>query len=373
MKKKKVFFISSAANIHTVRWVNALTDEFEVHLIYCKGHEVGINKINEQVILHRLKYKYPLGYYLNAWELNRLFRKIRPDIINVHYASGYGTLVRMARVKPVILSVWGSDVYDFPKQSKWKRRILYKNIKSADRVASTSNKMADRLRKEFPELSKEITITPFGVDINRFNNNGVEKDKNTFKIGLIKTLMKKYGIEYAILAVSKLKKDLIKEGKLEIAQKIQFDIYGDGEEKENLQELIKKEGMEDCIHLKGKIPNKEVPNVLNQLDVFCATSILDSESFGVAVVEAMSCEVPVIVSDVDGFSEVVKNNETGIIVERMNVEETTKALHQLLDDEQLRKEMGKRARQRVIKYYNWEDNVQTMKNLYNVVSSTKEE
>ena len=55
----------------------------------------------------------------------------------------------------------------------------------------------------------------------------------------------------------------------------------------------------------GKIPNEKVPEALNKLDIFCVTSILNSESFGVAVVEAMACEVPVVATDVDGFREVV--------------------------------------------------------------------
>ena len=126
MKKNKVFFISAASSIHTVKWVNSLSEDYEVHLIYCNNHQPKIDSVNKNVILHKLHFKAPIGYYLNSIELRKLYKKIHPDIINVHYASGYGTLARISRIKPVLLSIWGSDVYDFPNQSKIKNRILKK-------------------------------------------------------------------------------------------------------------------------------------------------------------------------------------------------------------------------------------------------------
>ena len=58
------------------------------------------------------------GYYLNAPLLQRLAEKIKPDVVNAHYASGYGTLMRRAKLKNTVLSVWGSDVYDFPYKNR---------------------------------------------------------------------------------------------------------------------------------------------------------------------------------------------------------------------------------------------------------------
>lgn len=66
MKKKKVFFISAANSIHTVRWVNSLSNEFEIHLVYCKNHKPNIDNINSKVVLHELKFNAPYGYYLNV-------------------------------------------------------------------------------------------------------------------------------------------------------------------------------------------------------------------------------------------------------------------------------------------------------------------
>ncbi len=45
--------------------------------------------------------------FFNVLELKKTFRSIKPDVVNVHYASGYGTLARLAKLKPLVLSVWG--------------------------------------------------------------------------------------------------------------------------------------------------------------------------------------------------------------------------------------------------------------------------
>ena len=135
---EKVFFIGPANSVHTVKWVNALSEYFEMHLIYCSNHLPDKDKIDARVILHQLKYKAPIGYYWNAKELQELYQKLNHQIINCHYASGYGTLSRKAELSPVLLSVWGSDVYEFPKESWLKKRIFSKNIKFDDCIASTS-------------------------------------------------------------------------------------------------------------------------------------------------------------------------------------------------------------------------------------------
>src|SRR5690606_15261898 len=109
-----------------------------------------------------------LGYWLNAPFVRRALRKLNPDIVNVHYASGYGTLGRLARFKPTLLSVWGSDVYVFPYRGWINRNLLIRNLRSATRIASTSEVMARKLRAICPTVD-DVFITPFGVEVDRFN------------------------------------------------------------------------------------------------------------------------------------------------------------------------------------------------------------
>lgn len=360
----KVLFLSAANSIHTVKWVNALVERgHDVLLVYNKGHEPNQDMLHANVKRHGLKYRGNAGYYLNARELRKVSRSFSPDLVNVHYASGYGTLARIARLTPTLLSVWGSDVYDFPYESKLKNIILKKNVQYADELASTSNCMANQLRKVMGNSNLEVAVTPFGVDTEKFSRKYSNSKKNLdFVIGNIKMLKPKYGVKEIILAVDKIVKD--RDFVEQAGINIRFKIYGDGEQKKELYQIVKERNLEETVEFLGKIPNDKVPDALNGFDVFCAFSQLDSESFGVAVVEAMAMEVPVVVSDVDGFKEVVDDSVTGFIVPRDDIEGCAEALKKLILDSDLRDRIGKAGRKRVLNFYDWKKNVDLMEDLY---------
>ena len=144
--------------------------------------------------------------------------------------------------------------------------------------------------KQYLKKEKNIYITPFGVDTDLFKKINLKKDENKIVIGIVKTLMPKYGIEYLIRAIDELKKILDSN----TYEKIEVHIYGTGYLKEELEELSKKLKVDDKIKFLGYVNNKKVPEVINMMDVFVIPSILDSESFGVAAVEAYyACEAEV--------------------------------------------------------------------------------
>ncbi|MEF9941967.1 MAG: glycosyltransferase [Lachnospiraceae bacterium] len=365
----KILFISAANSIHTVKWVNSLSERgHQVYLIYNSGHEPRQDKICSEVKLHPLKHMGTIAYYLNARELSKKINEIAPDIINVHYASGYGTLARIAKIKPYLLSIWGSDVYEFPYRNKLNKWILKKNIEYADKIASTSSCMADELRHVLKIENLPISITPFGVDLNAFNlNKRIPKRDNQIILGCIKTLKPIYGIDEFIKAVSCMLQK-IEENKADFPH-IEVHIYGEGNQKEELVRLVETLHLGENVCFKGKIPNDEVPKVLGQIDVFCATSI--KESFGVSVVEAMAMEVPVVVSDADGFKEVVENRVTGIIVPRRDTKALALALEELILDKAKRIQYGKNGRIRVKKLYDWDKNVDAMEKIYEEMKQYK--
>ena len=296
------------------------------------------------------------GYYLSL---------IHIYVINVHYASGYGTLARRSKIQPILLSVWGSDVYDFPYENRLKNIIIKKNVNYAARLASTSACMAEQLRKVMENHQLDVAVTPFGVDMEAFTpTRFAKKNEEAILLGNIKMLKPKYGIAEFIQAIAVLQQKLKDEKQEDLANKIRVDIYGDGEQKAELKSLIHSLKLEKIISLKGRVPNNQVPEILNDFDVFCATSMLNSESFGVAVVEAMAMEVPVVASDVDGFKEVISDGETGIIVPRGDVGEIANALERLVCNEYDRKKMGMAGRKRVEKLYDFQKNVDMMESLY---------
>lgn len=355
----KIIFLGEATSIHTIRWVNSLSEKgIEVILVSLKGEVDIIGKINENVKVIYLPFGTKLGYYLNVFALKKIISKEKPDLINAHYASGYGTLGRLSGFNKKLLNVWGSDVYDFPNESKVKKRIIEKNLKSYTAIASTSYCMAEETKKYLEDKSKEIFITPFGVDTKKFKNLNIEKNKNELVIGIVKTLTENYGIEYLIRAIKELENTL----DIENYKKIRLLIYGKGELKNKLEALTKELQIEDKVIFKGYISNEDVPKALNEMDIFVVPSI--NESFGVAAVEAMACEIPVIASSVGGLKEVIVDKETGYLVPKKDHKEIAKYLKKLILDKNLRTPLGENGRKRVLENYDWNSNVEYMIKIY---------
>ncbi|GET29339.1 hypothetical protein SD074_15410 [Prolixibacter sp. SD074] len=203
-------------------------------------------------------------------------------------------------------------------------------------------------------INKDIEITPFGVDVNRFKKlPNVERDE--LIIGNVKSLAPIYGIDILIRSFNQILKK-------NPTQNLRLQIIGEGPEKENLQTLARSLNIEEYVDFLGKIDNSELPLYYNKFALTVSPSI--SESFGVVAIEAMACECPVVVSDADGFSEVVKDTETGYIAPKKDIEATADAIQKLLDDSTLRARMGKKGRERVLQLYNWEENVDNMINIY---------
>ena len=360
----KIVFLASRSG-HTIKWINSLAkSNNEVHWITQDVKHEKNNVVDNRVIIHQLFFKSKVGYYLNLFELRRLLRQINPDIVNAHNASGYGTLIRLANFHPYVLNSWGSDVFNM-KNAGYERMVI-KNLKAADALASTSNGMANQIKKLLQDDSLKVYITPFGVDLERYNYNKylIEKKDDSIVIGVVKTLAPKYGIKMLIEAFAIVQNSLTSN---EISKKLVFKIYGDGPQRKELEKLSHNIGMEKKIHFMGRIPNNEVPEALSEMDIFCLGSECDSESFGVAAVEAMAMKIPVIATDVTGFKEVIVDNESGILIRRGDSELMAKTIIKLILDEEERKRLGENGRMRVEKEYDLALNLQTMIHMYDDV------
>lgn len=359
----KVVLLAAGNDIHSVRWANQLSENGnEVHLCYVSNQKPASDKFNNKVFLHELKIPAPYGYYMNVIQLRKILKSIKPDILNAHYSSGYGTLGRLVGFSPYLISVYGSDVYDFPYKGKSNMNLIKKNLNAADALASTSYAMACQTSKLINFPVSDIHITPFGVDIERFSKQDVKKSEDRIIVGSIKKLSPKYGIRYGILAIDHLINHLFTENEKKV--NIKYLVYGEGEEKSELEQLVEKCNLQNVVEFKGRIPNDKVPFALNELDIFLGTSVLDSESFGVAIVEAMACEVPVVVTDVDGFKEVVDGGKAGVLVPREDYKTMAEEIYKLIKNPKRRKELGIVQRNRVIHNYNWEENVRKMEGIY---------
>lgn len=348
----RILFLASAASTHTGRWVNAIVAEnHEVHLLTLDPVQVDLDP---RVCCHRAPFPPKWGYIANWPWTRKLIGDLEPALIHGHYATGYGTLAALAGFSPTILSVWGSDVFDFPHQSPLHQRLLEFNLSQADKILSTSHVMAAETAKY---THKPIEVTPFGIDLDQFRPHSVDSlfDPEDTVIGTVKTLEEKYGIEYLIRAFALVKQRCP-------GRRLKLLIVGGGSQEEHLKSLARGLGVAADTVFTGQVPHDQTPTYQNMLDISVTLSNL--ESFGVAVLEASACAKPVVVSNVGGLPEVVEDGVTGYVVEPRSPEQAAHAIERLLTDKGLQERMGKAGRERVRRLYRWEDSVRQMVRIY---------
>lgn len=362
----KVLLLAGANSIHTIKWANGLQNAgLQVCLI--SQHPL-MHELDKRVKYFELPFKGSLGYFTMVSAVKKIIKQIEPDIINAHYASGYGTTARLVGFHPYVLSVWGSDIFLFPKKSFIHKWLVKKNLSSADTVASTSQCMAEETYKLI-SLKNDIAITPFGVDENSFLSNRQYKklgflNKHKIVIGTVKSLKPVYGIDLLIKSFALLLTKL-KNTHPHLVDFLTLRIVGGGEELENLKALADQLNISNLIKFIGQINHRDVPNELAKLDIYVALS--RSESFGVAILEAGLNQCPVVVSNVGGLPELVIDHQTGIIVESENIEQAADAMHELITQPELIAEYGKNAQHHVLENYIWQSSIAKM---INVLEST---
>lgn len=362
----KILLLGDLNSIHLIKWVLALQTKAKEIAVFSLAtiehtHFDNIENITiKSVSLNNSIFRTGEGSikklsYLNALpQLKTFIQTFNPDILHAHYASSYGLLGALTKFNPFVISVWGSDIFDFPNKNFIFKQIVKYTLEQADLILSTSKVMAVETKKH---TDKDVIVTPFGVDMDVFKKTTpVETNQEVINIGTVKALEPKYGIDTLIEAFA------IADNRVQANLTLQ--IVGSGGLLEELMLLCTQLNIENKVHFLGKLDNSQIPGKLNEFQIYVALSKWDSESFGVAIVEAQSCEVPVIVSDKGGLPEVVSQDETGLIVPANDSESAAKAMIKLIENPALRSQMGKSGRLRVKKHFDWDKNVAHMHQIY---------
>lgn len=356
----RVLLLADVASGHTEKWAMGLAQ---------RGIEVGIFSLNKTEfkwmanepnvkVLFELKERHvangissKITYFSYIPKLKKVISEFKPDVVHAHYASSYGLLGSLCKFHPFVLSAWGTDVMKFPQESFMNKKIIRFNLKCADAVCATSETINKCIQDIYP---RTVHVIPFGIDFDTFKPNGAPKNKEYFVVGAIKSLEKVYNIDVLVKAFA---------GLHSRHSNTRLLIVGDGTERENLQQLVKQLNISDSVEFTGRVPSKETPNYFNKLN--CLVNISQYESFGVSVVEAMACKVPVVVSDTGGLKEIVNNGDMGICVEPGNVEQTSLAVEKIMLDKKFAENAIDKAYLSVKERFSWDNNLTEQIKVYN--------
>ena len=353
----KICFLGNADSVHLHKWTKYFSSRGHEIVILsfsdgiCPGAKVY--SFEEEDIYNKTDIEKIFDYGKHIRKARRIIREEKPDILHAHYATSYGFLAARIGITPYILSVWGSDVYDFPERSFLHQAFLKYSLKRAEVILSTSEDMKKQTQKF---TNKEIIVTPFGIDPNIFQVNEKRNwEKETLTFGTIKTFLPVYGLKYLIKAFARLV-EKTKDPTLRLI------LAGRGPEEEKLKKLVKDLEIEEQVVFKGFLPKEEVVNTFNEMDVSVLPSL--RESFGVSAVEAQACGCAVIASRTGGLPEACKEDYSALFFEPKNVEELTEKMMIFYEDRKLVRTFQKNAVEYVKSHFQLEDNFKKIEPIY---------
>ncbi len=350
----KIAVLAPSKSIHTHKWALFYQSKgIDVKVYTFKDHysENNAKQVPTEILPKVLPGK--ASYIAAAPALKKLLKEWNPDILHSHFISSYGLLGAIVDYKVHFVSVWGKDIFDFPKKNKLNEKLVRFTLSKATAICSTSHIMAKETNLY---TDRPVYVTPFGVDLGIFHP-AQEDTEFTDKIivGTVKALEDKYGIADLVKGFALFNKEYPNSELL---------ITGDGPQRKEYEQLATDLGISGVTTFTGKVPNTEVPNIIRKMSIFAVPSTEDSESFGVAAVEAMACGVPVVVSNVGGLPEVVVKDVTGIVTDKESPDQLAAAFKKLARNSEMRMKMGEAGVAHVKNHYSWIDNANYMLTLY---------
>lgn len=320
------------------------------------GHEVHfitytqpprLDFFSENIFYHEVSVaSYPLFEYLPyesalASKMVDVTVNEQLDLIHVHYAIPHASAAYLAKQilkykgvhVPVITTLHGTDITLVGRDPSFEPVVTF-SINESDGVTAVSESLRDDTYSSF-EILSNIEVIPNFIDLERFQ----KQPKEHFKLAICPNG------EKLLMHTSNFRKVKRIEDIIQVFAKVQKQVpsklllVGDGPERSGIEALCRDLGVASDVRFLGKLDTIE--EALSLADLFFLTS--EKESFGLAALEAMACEVPVISSDAGGIPEVNIHGVTGFVSKIGDIDDMVANTVKILKDEALHTQMKANA------------------------------
>ncbi len=366
----KICYLASAKSTHTWKWIKSFVDKgHEVHLVSFESF--GGNSI-KNIKLYRLKEFRPqirgISFLINlissVIQVRRLTKRIKPDILYAHYITGYGFLGALSGFHPFMVTAMGSDILVEPEQHSFIKIITKFTLRKADLVTCHGGILLERI-VELGVKREKVQAINLWVDPQKFSplplhrRSSIRKQLGLFDSPTVistRDFKPVYDIETLVRAIPLV---------LEKVPDAKFVIAGQGVEGDHgsyLKELAKSLGVLDSARFVGWIPHDEIPGYLASADIYVSTSLSDGAP--VSTLEAMACELPVVVTESGEHRRWVKDGINGFVVPMRSPEALASKISYLLENENDRSKFGKANRPVARQIADYEKEVEKQEKLF---------
>ena len=342
MKSKitKICFLAGA-KIHTRRWAEYFVDNgYEVDLISQEKYKENDFKKVKLHLLKRIKpqiriISFPINLLFYVIQTKRIIKKINPSILHSHFVANYGIIGALTGFHPFIVTVWGSDILLLPKKSRIIKVFVKFALKKADLITCSGENLRDAV-VSYGINPQKIKLISHGVDLEKFQPQ--EKDRNLIKklsifssptIISIRNFEPVYNIETLIRSIPLI---------LEKIPDAKFIIAGRGTQEKYLKNLAKSLGILDSIRFVGWIAHNELPKYFSLSDIYVSTSL--SDGLSISLLEAISCKIAPVVTDIPASCKIIKDKKNGFIFPIKDTKSLAEKVIFLLKNKNIRKKFG---------------------------------
>ena len=311
-------------NLHTERWVTYFASHgHEVHLVTDKP--VSYEGIHVHCLHLELR-KNPLYFMRKLLGLKRVIKEIKPDLLHSHYITGEGYIGAMAGFHPFVSTIWGTDIYIRPHKGIDEKLFTKLVMKRSDLITADSQDQLAAAVKLGASPDK-CRLVQWGVDLDAFHPGLVSDVRSRLGIGdgpLVISQRKfqpLYNIDVIVQSFSNL---------LKILPDAHLILTGEGFDQAEVRGQVNRLRIEANVHFTGYLSYDELALYLNAADI--AISIPSWDGTAMALLEAMACGVPLIVSDLASNREWIEDGKNGYIIQPRDHEQLTVRMIELLKD-----------------------------------------
>ena len=314
----------------------------------------------------------PLAFSLRAYRrIREIIKDYRFDIIHDNQCLGYGLLLMKHLKIPVVATIHhpipiDRDLEISQAETLWEKFLLKRWYafcfmqgivsRRMERVITVSQSSVDAIERSLKVPRDRLRMVYNGIDCNLFKNDDsvVKEPHSLILVNSSEQSVK--GVPYLLKAMQ-----LLKNG-TDVRLKVVGTPSPDGQ---NLK-LVKEYGLQDIVTFTGRVTMEELVRHYVSSEICVVPSIY--EGFGLPAAEAMSCQLPVVTTSGGALPEVVgRDGETSIIVPPADPGAIASAVERLLEDQNLRRQMGEAGRKRIEQNFSWEQAARKILEVYQEV------
>ena len=321
--------------------------DIQKHLDNTRTYKVGTFKASPSPNVIRKYVTHTEFLTRSTLKAVKLLKQHKIDIIHHMLPTVYNqtfspfALAGKTESHPFIVGPASAHFYRRPIDEKlitsFTSRLHRATIKRADKLV-TLTQQVKKLYTNIIEKDK-IEVIPFAVDTEVFKPSKREEKNEVLYVG---SLFELKGIRHLITAIARVAKE---------KPETRLRIVGEGPQKAVIEEMIRNCKLQKNVTIEGIIPHNRIVSYYQRCSFLCFPS--QGEPFGKAVIEAMACAKPVIATDIGGPRETLLNGETGFLVPLGQQKILAEKMLALLEDDTLRKKMGRNARRVALERYSW--------------------